>query len=181
LTLKGSHFGSKPEVSEQLKKDLIKCGIIDNILTFARARQDLEMGKKAKTAKNKKMNVEKLEDANLAGSRDSANCTLVLAEGDSAKALVISGFSVVGRDTFGVFPLKGKLLNVREAKAKQLAENAEIHNLMKIIGLIPRRAYEDVSELRYGSVMIMTDQDVDGSHIKGLIINFFDHYWPNLL
>jgi DNA topoisomerase-2 len=105
-------------VSDKLKKDLIKCGIIDNILSFAKARTEIEMGKKAKTAKNKKLDVPKLEDANFAGTRDSANCTLVLAEGDSAKALVISGFSVVGRDTFGVFPLKGKLLNVREAKGK---------------------------------------------------------------
>jgi DNA topoisomerase-2 len=52
---------------------------------------------------------------------------------------------------------------------------------MKIIGLQIGKKYEDVIELRYGSIMIMTDQDHDGSHIKGLIINFIHHFWPSLL
>ncbi len=60
----------------------------------------------------------KLEDANLAGTKHSKECTLILTEGDSAKALAMAGIEVVGRDFFGVFPLKGKLLNVREATPK---------------------------------------------------------------
>ena len=82
--------------------------------------------------------------------------------GDSAKALAIAGLSVVGRDKFGVFPLKGKLLNVRDASAKQVLSNQEISHLKQIIGLQQGKKYEDTSSLRYGHVMIMTDQDHDG-------------------
>lgn len=79
--------------------------------------------------------------------------------------------AVTGRDYYGVFPLKGKLLNVRDAAFKQITGNTEIQNLLKIVGLDPKKKYDDVSKLRYGSIMVMTDQDLDGSHIKGLLIN----------
>ena len=59
--------------------------------------------------------------------------------------------------------------------------NAEVQNIMKIMGLKLDTKYEDTSRLRYGHIMIMTDQDHDGSHIKGLIVNFFHHFWPSLL
>ena len=64
---------------------------------------------------------------------------------------------------------------------KQLTENKELKELLEITGLQPKRQYNDLSELRYGGIMIMTDQDVDGIHIKGLIINLIAHYWPDLL
>lgn len=133
-------------------------------------------GKKAKV-----VGIPKLEDANEAGSKNSEKCTLILTEGDSAKSLAMSGLEVVGRDYFGVFPLKGKLLNAREATNKQIMENQEIQNLMKIVGLQIGKAYDDLKSLRYGSIMIMSDQDTDGSHIKGLIINFIHHFWPSLI
>jgi DNA topoisomerase-2 len=93
----------------------------------------------------------------------------------------MSGIQVVGRDKFGVFPLKGKLLNVREAPAGQLKNNQEIQDIIKILGLKMGETYTDSSTLRYGSIMIMADQDHDGSHIKGLVINFIHHFWPSLL
>lgn len=62
----------------------------------------------------------KLEDANDAGTKNSAQCTLILTEGDSAKSLAVSGLGVVGRDKYGVFPLRGKMLNVREGNHKQV-------------------------------------------------------------
>ena len=83
-----------------------------------------------------------------------------------------------------MFPLKGKLLNVREATHKQILENPEINNLIKIVGLIYKKQYkslDDIKTLRYGKIMIMTDQDQDGSHIKGLLINFIHYNWPSLL
>ena len=104
-----------------------------------------------------------------------------LTEGDSAKALAISGLGVVGRDYYGVFPLKGKLLNVREASHQQIMKNEEIQNIAKILGLTFGKVYDNCSSLRYGHLMIMTDQDHDGSHIKGLLINFLHHFWPSLL
>lgn len=128
--------------------------------------------------------IAKLEDANEAGTKNALKCTLILTEGDSAKSTVMSGLGVVGRDYYGIFPLRGKLLNVREATHKQILENAEINNIIKILGLQYKKKYnslEDMKTLRYGKLMIMTDQDQDGSHIKGLLINFIHHNWPELL
>ena len=85
-----------------------------------------------------------------------------------------SGISVVGRDYYGAFPLKGKLLNVREATHAQIMKNGEIKQIIDIIGLKFGVQYnqDNIKTLRYGHLMIMTDQDHDGSHIKGLVINF---------
>lgn len=79
------------------------------------------MDKKCHTTKHSKLKgIPKLEDANEAGTKNSRKCSLILTEGDSAKTLAVSGLGVVGRDHFGVFPLKGKVLNVREATHKQV-------------------------------------------------------------
>lgn len=79
--------------------------------------------------------------------------------------------------------LKGKLLNVREAKHEQIMDNAEINHLKKILGFQHNKTYdeESIRSLRFGHVLIDADQDHDGSHIKRLEINFFDHVWPSLL
>ena len=70
-----------------------------------------------------------MEDANWAGKgKKAAQCTLILTEGDSAKSLAMAGISVVGRDKYGVFPLKGKLLNVRDASHSMFMKNTEIQN-----------------------------------------------------
>ena len=100
----------------------------------------------------------KLSDANNAGTRLSSQCTLILTEGDSAKGLAVAGLGVVGRDNFGVFPLRGKLLNVREAKHDTIMKNEEIQNVKKILGLQHNKVYSDISSLRYGKLCLMTDQ-----------------------
>ena len=181
MTLKASSFGSRCEVSEKFLKEVLNCGVIDHVMAYAKAKTEAQLGKKVRSKKNEKIFVNKLEDANDAGGKNGKNCTLILTEGDSAKTLAMAGIEVVGRDTFGVFPLKGKLLNVREATHNQLMNNEEIQNIMKIVGLEPKKDYSSVSELRYGSIMIMADQDLDGSHIKGLVINFIHFFWPSLL
>ena len=104
-----------------------------------------------------------------------------MTEGDSAKTLAVAGLSVVGRDHYGVFPLRGKCKNVRDASVAQLTSNQEFNDLKKILGLQQGREYNNVSELRYGRLMIMTDADNDGSHIKGLILNQLHYFWPSLL
>ncbi|CAN6974163.1 unnamed protein product [Brassica oleracea var. botrytis] len=108
-------------------------------------------------------------------------CTLILTEGDSAKHLVMAGLSSLQRKTYGVYPLQGKLLNVRIASQKSIKKNRELQNIKTIIGLKDETSYTTTDSLRYKHVMIMTDQDEDGVHIKGLLINFFHHNWPQLL
>mmetsp|Transcript_34834 Transcript_34834/g.78540 ORF Transcript_34834/g.78540 Transcript_34834/m.78540 type:complete len:1274 (-) Transcript_34834:278-4099(-) len=184
LTTKQSKFGSRCELSESFLEQVATCGVVDLILMAAMAKTKVDLGKKLKanTGRVTRLTgVPKLEDANDAGGRGSAECTLILTEGDSAKALAVAGLGVVGRDKFGVFPLRGKLLNVRDATLHQMMANAEIQNIIKIMGLDLNREYDaELKGLRYGSVMIMADQDHDGSHIKGLLINLIHAWWPSL-
>jgi DNA topoisomerase II len=105
---------------------------------------------------------------------------LILTEGDSAKALALCGLEVLGRDYYGVFPLRGKPANVKSMTPKMVMDNAELSSIVKIMGLTFAKEYTNTNGLRYSSVMIMADQDIDGSHIKGLVINFFEHFWPSL-
>ena len=126
----------------------------------------------------------KLVDANFAGTKNSNDCTLILTEGDSSKTFASTGLSVVGRNNYGILPLCGTLLNVREATYKQILENSEINNIIDSVGLQYKEKYksnEDLKSLRYGKIMIITDQDDDGAHIRGLIISFFQYFWPSLL
>jgi DNA topoisomerase-2 len=125
--------------------------------------------------------IPKLDDANNAGKKNRKRpVTLILTEGDSAKRLAIAGLTVINNDDFGVFPLRGKALNAFGASDEQIANNAEIINIKKIIGLQSGSTYEGTKNLRYDRVMIMTDQDLDGSHIKGLILALFRTLWPSL-
>ncbi|XP_018431523.1 PREDICTED: DNA topoisomerase 2-alpha [Nanorana parkeri] len=185
MTLQSKSFGSKCALSEKFIKAATNCGIVESILNWVKFKAQTQLNKKCSAVKHTKIKgIPKLDDANDAGSKLSNQCTLILTEGDSAKTLAVSGLGVVGRDRFGVFPLRGKLLNVREASHKQIMENAEINNIIKIVGLQYKKNYEDeesLKSLRYGKLMIMTDQDQDGSHIKGLLINFIHHNWPSLL
>eukprot|EP01047_Picozoa_sp_COSAG01_P028229 COSAG01_NODE_1890_length_8979_cov_5.337500_2_plen_1328_part_00 len=180
MTSKASTFGSKCAVDDKFIKKVLKCGVVENIMDWAKLKQSAELRRKD-GGKKANVNIPKLDDANHAGGRNGKDCTLILTEGDSAKALAISGLGVVGRDKFGVFPLRGKLLNVREAPHKQIMDNAEISAIKKILGLQSGKVYENANGLRYGHVMIMADQDHDGSHIKGLFINFIHTFWPSLL
>ncbi|KAJ1436418.1 DNA topoisomerase [Ochromonadaceae sp. CCMP2298] len=183
LTTKLAKFGSSCEVPSSVMKALEKSPLVERVLSYATFLQTNQLKKLGGTKRSKLLGLTKLDDANMAGTARSAKCTLILTEGDSAKALAVSGLGVVGRDYYGVFPLKGKLLNVREASHKQIVNNDEIQNVAKIMGLVFGKVYSgvDVSSLRYGHLMIMTDQDHDGSHIKGLLINFLHHFWPSLL
>ncbi len=280
LTLRASSFGSKCELPTPFIDKVAKSGVMDAVMSFASYKNNREL-KKGDGAKRQHITgIPKLDDANDAGGRNSEQCTLILTEGDSAKTLAISGLSVVGRDHYGVFPLRwvvvlsdtcrpaspctmlacacfvcarlglgsvdlricvcvssdrGKLLNVRDASATQITGNAEIQAIKQILGLqhgkvcrlcylsrsvassrcapthgtlctpqhilshtrahphdhepthrlryysVYMQVYSDAKSLRYGHLMIMTDQDHDGSHIKGLIMNFLHAFYPSLL
>ena len=180
LTTKSSQFGSKCMVTDDFLKKIAKTDVITNIMHFAQQKAD-QVLKKSDGSKRSRMNNPKLTDANRAGTKDGHMCTLILTEGDSAKGLAMAGRSIVGPDLFGVFPLRGKLLNVRDATVDQISKNAEIQNIKNFLGLQHKKIYTDTRGLRYGHIMIMTDQDHDGSHIKGLLINFLQVQFPSLL
>ena len=144
--------------------------------------KDEKDNKKSDGKKQSKIyGIPKLDDAVWAGTTKSADCTLILTEGDSAKAMALSGLTKSQRNTFGVFPLRGKIMNVKDSSAAKVEMVKEIAELKKIIGLESGKKYTDIRSLRYGRILIMTDQDYDGSHIRGLIINLFHELWHELV
>jgi len=180
-TSKTQDFGSKFEPPKNFVKNVLKTGIQDELTALSKFKEMKELKKTDGARKSKITGIPKLDDANKAGTMQSGKCTLIVTEGDSAKTLAVAGLSVVGRDYYGVFPLRGKCKNVRDASVSQLTSNQEFNDLKKILGLQQGKEYTDVSELRYGRLMIMTDADNDGSHIKGLILNMIHYFWPSLL
>ena len=162
LSSKIDKFGSKYEPTQVFLKKLAKCGIVEQVIELAKFKENAGLKKTDGKKQVKISGIPKLEDANKAGTKESGKCTLILTEGDSAKATAMAGLGIVGRDYYGVFPLKGKLLNVREAGAAQLLANEEIKNLKMIIGLKQGEDYsleEKFNTLRYGHVLLLTDQD----------------------
>uniref|UniRef100_A0AAF5PQF5 DNA topoisomerase 2 n=1 Tax=Wuchereria bancrofti TaxID=6293 RepID=A0AAF5PQF5_WUCBA len=182
LTTSVKNFGSTCIIPESFYENFLKdSDIIHHLLC--------DISQQHATSLNRSMNrslwdLSKLEDAADAGTKNGYNCTLIITEGDSAKALAVAGLAVIGRKQYGVFPIRGKLTNVRGMDAKMAVQNAEISALVRILGLKFGENYsndEKLKSLRYGRLLIMTDQDPDGSHIKGLIVNFLHVYWPSLL
>ena len=183
LKTKISDFTHRFDVPADFIKSLAKSGIIDDIVTLAKSREDLAL-KKTDGKKNARIRHDKLDDAEWAGTRKSSECYLIVTEGDSAKSFALDGLEVIGRERYGVFPLKGKPLNVREATNKQILNNEEFKNIRQIMGLQTGVVYnkDNISKLRYGGgIIILSDADTDGLHIKGLLINMFETFWPSLV
>ena len=182
LTTKQSAFGSSPKLSDDtLKKVVTKLNLVSTIVEAQSAKDAKENSKTDGKKQSRITGIPKLDDAVLAGTKDSSKCTLILTEGDSAKAMALSGLSQEQRKTFGVYPLKGKVLNVKDTSDSKVEQTKEIAELKKIIGLTSGKKYTNTADLRYGSVMIMTDQDLDGSHIRGLLVNLFHELWHELI
>ena len=161
----------------------MKSGIVNQVVQLAKFKEASKLKKTDGKKKIKLRGIPKLEDANKAGTKESHKCSLILTEGLSAKSFAMSGLSVIGKNYFGVFPLKGKLLNVREASTKQKLNNEEINHLKQILGLKTDVDYsleENFKQLRYGRIIALVDQDLDGSHIKGLLINVIHYLYPSL-
>lgn len=179
LTTPKSKFGSTFDLPVQFIDKIGKLGLYDLVLNSM--QNNLESSLKKNDGKKKNtVNVPKYTSAQFSGTSRSKECTLILSEGDSAKTLIMAGLTMEQRKFYGIFPLKGKMLNVRDVSSKKLQENEEIINLKKILGLEHGKVYTNLDSLRYGHVMIATDQDHDGSHIKGLLFNIFSVLWPSL-
>ena len=182
LTTKASAFGSSHKLSDDtLKKVITKLDIVEKVLEVQAAKDSKDNTKTDGRKQSRITGIPKLDDAVYAGTTKSADCTLILTEGDSAKAMALSGLSQEQRKYYGVFPLKGKVLNVKDTSDSKVEQTKEIAELKKILGLQSGKKYTDVSSLRYGRILVMTDQDYDGSHIRGLLINLFHELWHELI
>ena len=182
LTTNKDKFGSECDISCKFINALSKTGIVEKVIELAQLKDSKNLKKNDGKKSSRIRDLPKLEDANFAGHRTkSIECTLILTEGDSAKATAMAGLAIVGRDRYGVFPLKGKPPNVKDiTNQRKLADNTEINAIKKVLGLQYGKEYTSVDELRYGKVMILSDQDEDGTHIKGLVFNMFHSLWPSL-
>jgi len=179
-----SKFGSKCDVSDKFVEKVAKMGVMDAACALTEVKEN-KAAKKTDGTKSKSVRgIPKLTDANWAGTDKSKDCMVIFCEGDSAKAGIISGLSSDDRNIIGVYPMKGKMLNVRGENMKKISENKEIAEIKKILGLESGKVYNSIEDvyknLRYGKVLFMTDQDLDGSHIKGLGINLFQSEWASL-
>ena len=179
-----SNFGSTCEISDKFIERLAKMGVMTTACNLTEVK-DNKAAKKTDGSKCRTIrNIPKLVDANFAGTAKSYDCVLILCEGDSAKSGIISGLSREDRNTIGVYPMKGKMFNIRGETVSKISDNKEITEIKQILGLEHGKSYliDDIkSRLRYGKILFMTDQDLDGSHIKGLGINMIDSEWRSLI
>ena len=170
-------------IPESYLKMISKSDIIKDALENAENKQ-LQSLKKTDGKKTKRIDIEKYTRAQWAGTSKSKECRLIITEGDSASTFALKGLDIIGHEKFGVFPIRGKMLNTRDASPIQIQNNQEITKIKQILGLKQNIDYskeENFKQLNYGGIIILTDQDLDGSHIKGLVINFIHSFWRELL
>jgi len=156
---------------------LQKLGVLDEVARRESERELSASLKKTLVPKSRDVLIDKYDAALDCRSRPET-CTLILTEGDSAKAFVVAGLSAVGRAKHGIFPLRGVPLNVTNLSVTKMLENKEIANIFRILNVGPN---SDGKGMRYGRVAICSDQDSDGSHICGLLINFFVRCLPEVV
>ena len=182
---------SKDRLTDCLDRSLLKPNIepgqLNKMLTWTFAdelRASLETKGLRKLNANKSIFDPKHEKANHAGkSRKKAGTVLVLSEGGSASGYVTVLINEGGRDKIGQLPLRGKTLNTIDTDKEKLNRNKEICAIVAALGLqygVDYSKPENYRKLHYDALMIITDADPDGDHIKGLVVAFLYHYWPSL-
>ena len=183
---------TSPDVQASVEKKhinaLLKWDTINKLNDIIRSKELLVM-KKSERKKKGYTIIEGYDEANEAGGKHSTQCTLALCEGLSAKTFAVKGmdsplFGKSGRDWIGVYALRGKILNVRSANPKSIADNHVITSIIQALGLrygVDYTVDENFEQLNYGHMCILTDADTDGKHIGGLLLNFIHHLFPTLL
>lgn len=163
-----------------------KWDFMEKMNEISKAREFISLKKTEKKRGFKR--IEGLDSANKAGGKESKDCTLILCEGLSARTFAVRGIAKgwngkKGRDYFGVFPLRGKVMNVRNANTSSISGNKEIASVIQALNLKYKTDYtneDNFDTLAYGKVMVIADADVDGLHIASLIVNLFHVLFPSL-
>lgn len=178
-------WGSECVFPSVFIKKIQNLDIYEHIMDSLRGKSIASLEKKNGRKKSTILGIEKYDPASWAGTSHSKKCLLIITEGDSAKATAVSGLKArKDRERFGIWPLRGKPINVRSASVTDLKKNEEFNNLKLILNLSHKMTYETEAELktlRYGGLIVFTDQDTDGFHIKALVMNIFATFWPHLL
>ena len=154
----------------------------------------LDQSQRRKEGTRKRVTGKGVSEANKAGTKESSECTLCIAEGLSAKAFVDRGIGSIrgakgrkeycGQDYYGSLAIRGKFMNVQNSATAKINANKEIHLIKQMLGLRRGMDYskeENFKTLRYGKVWLVTDADDDGIHIRGLLIQFFYREYPTLV
>lgn len=181
MSLEVKDYGTSYKPSDKFIKKLLDSDIVTKVLDWVegeKRRNELaELRKLNKTTQNNNF-LKKIVKFDDASSKNRKECIIILTEGDSAAASILSA-----RDakTMGVFPLKGKPINVRDIDIKKLVNNEEFSNIMAIVGLKIGHKVKSLDDLRFGKMYVASDQDGDGIHIYSLIINMFVEFWPELI
>lgn len=173
------NFGTSIELSDKFIKAILKTEIVQSILDWISAKEKSQlMADLRKANKNlDKADPRRVEGFHDAGTKNREDAILLLAEGGSAVSGLLSG-----RDpkTMACFPLRGKPINVTPMELKDILENREFKNIMTITGLQFGVKVESVSDIRFGKIVISSDQDLDGYSIRGLLLNAFYTFWREL-
>lgn len=168
------------DAAKLAKKILATEDIINPIVETALHKKELadrraiEASLKNVSTVNFLKRIEKFDDAT---GTDRSKCSIFFTEGDSAAKPMVSSRT---SSKHGVFPLKGKLLNVRDVEVKKLAANKEFQNIMSILGLKIGQKVASAADIRFGKVVVASDADGDGDHIFGLFLNMIHQFWPEL-
>lgn len=184
----------KPKVTKKHIATLMKWKFADKVQDIIKGKELLTL-KKVEKKKKTFQKIPGYDPANFAGTKKSGECVCIFTEGLSAKTYGARGIEkgfvgnsrlpqVKGRDYFGLFPLRGKLLNVRNASTQSISRNNEIKNAINALNLrigVDYTQQKNFDTLNYGKVAILCDADVDGIHIKGLLLNMFHTLFPTLL
>jgi len=177
------NFGTSFEITEKVIQKLTKSEIIQSVLDWVQTKADAEERRKLRELNKEtdKMNPNRIPKfCDATEKKDRTKCMLFITEGDSAAKAIISAKTEKNAKYIGSFPLKGKPLNVNDVPAKKLVENDEFRNFMCATGLKLGEKVTHITQLRFGKIIIMSDQDLDGFHIRGLEFNMISKFWPEL-
>jgi DNA topoisomerase-2 len=183
-----SPLPKNPEILKKHINAILKWDCIEKIKNILKGKELITLKKTEKKSRSF-IKIDGYDPANLCGGKNSKECSLILTEGLSAKTYAVLGlsqelFGKKGRDYIGIFPLKGKVLNVRNSSVSQISGNKEICNIIKILNLrfgIDYKKDEEFNTLSYGRIVVLSDQDSDGKHILSLLLNMIHKLFPTLL